>query len=164
MIKEKVFVNNDNKVRFVCPECGETVVMDVSEYKTINKAVIIEHWCECGSRRTMFLERRKFHRKQVNIPGTYTLKGEVAKRPMTVKDLSRAGLRFESGEKRDLKIGDRLTAEFRLNNIMIKKEICVKMISGHEIGSEYCSRDSESVIDRAYDMAITHYILYARLI
>jgi len=156
---KKVFINNDNMATFVCPKCKKQTTADVSEYKDINKAVRIQHKCSCGHSQTVLLERRKFYRKNVNISGTYVLPQEGIRRPMTIKDLSRSGLKLElTGER--VKVGDRLSVVFNLDNpqkTLIKKEVIVKTASGCIIGTEFCSRDPNNAIDKAYDTAIGFY-------
>ncbi|WP_207678232.1 PilZ domain-containing protein [Desulfonema magnum] len=139
--------------------------MDVSKYKDINKAVAIEHFCKCGHYSKVLLERRKFQRSQINIPGIYTLNegNKKIRGAMTVKDLSRAGLKFELDVERDIRAGDRMFAEFHLTDVIVKKEVFIRKISGRTVGSEFCSRDTESETDRTYDRAITRYILHTEL-
>jgi hypothetical protein len=154
MTKQRVFINNDNMALFICSNCERTIVMDVAKHKDIDRAVVIEHKCECGHYSRVLLERRKFSRGEVNISGKYALTGEDNKKTMTVKDLSRAGLKFEIHEETDIKIGDRLTAEFYLNNTLVKKDVFVRKIFGRNIGAEFCSRDPENPADRAIALCI----------
>lgn len=162
----KVFINNNNMASFVCPHCQKTVTMDVSKYKDINRAVKIEGQCVCGYSHTVLLERRKHYRKDVTIPGEYRFGRKRGM--MTVMDLSRSGLKIETDESGTFRAGDKLIVRFRLedvNRTLIEKEVVVRTISdGNILGSEFCSRDSRKPIDKAYDMAIAHYILQAQLL
>jgi hypothetical protein len=160
MPEQKVFINNDNMATFVCPKCKKATTADVHEYKDINKAVRIQHTCACGHSHTVLLERRQFYRKYVSIPGFYTIDGEDVKRPMTVKDLSRSGLKLKIEEEANLKIGDKLNVEFQLDNpqkTLIKKEVRVKTVMGLNVGTAFLSRDPKNPIDKAYDVAIGFY-------
>ncbi|QTA87961.1 PilZ domain-containing protein [Desulfonema magnum] len=155
---KKVFINNDNLATFVCPECNKATTADVSDQMQVNKVVKIQHTCACGYSQTVLLERRKYYRKYVNIPGEYFLNQK--KMPMTVRDLSRSGLKFELTEERRLKVGDKLVVQFVLDNpqhTRIQKEVIIKKISGLYIGTEFCSRDPNNPIDKAYDVAIGFY-------
>lgn len=157
---KKVFINNDNMATFVCPKCKKQTTADVSEYKDINKAVRIQHTCSCGYSQTVLLERRKFYRKDVNIKGIYTLPQERGRKPMTVMDLSRSGLKLELNGEGEVKAGDRITVEFKLDNpqkTLIKKDVIVKTAFGRMAGTEFCSRDPNNAIDKAYDIAIGFY-------
>jgi len=158
--EQKVFINNDNMATFVCPKCKKSTTADVSEYREINKAVRIQHTCSCGHSHTVLLERRKFFRKDVNIRGEYLLHGETVKKSMTVQDISRSGLKIEMHQKEKLRPGDKLLVEFYLDNhqrTFIQKEVYVKTLSGLCAGTEFCSRDPNNPIDKAYDMAIGYY-------
>jgi hypothetical protein len=160
MTEQKVFINNDNMATFVCPKCNKTATVGVSEYKEIDKAVRVQHTCACGHSHTVLLERRQFYRKDVNIPGEYFLPDENVKKAMTVKDLSRSGLKFETATEAELKVGDKLFVEFSLHNepqTMIQKEVTVKTVSGCHIGTAFCSRDFKNATDKAYDIAIGFY-------
>ncbi|MCP4348857.1 MAG: PilZ domain-containing protein [Desulfobacterales bacterium] len=161
MTVKRVLVDNNNMATFVCPECKFSKDADVSKY--IGKAVSKKHLYKCkkcGHAFAVLLERRKYIRMDVNIPGSYVLDEEVVKRPMTVVDLSRSGVKIELEEEVTLKPGDRLFVKFRLDNkqkTMIKKEVIVRSVSGLKIGTEFCSRDPKNPVDRAYDVAIGYY-------
>lgn len=86
-----------------------------------------------------------------------------------VKDLSRSGLGFESKVKNELRIGDKLLVEFRLNDknkTLIIKEVVIRAMPGVHVGTEFTAnpRKPKTRLDKAYDMAIAHYILHAELI
>ncbi len=161
MTVRRVLVASDNMATFVCPVCKFSKAADVSKY--IGKAVSIKHLYKCkrcGHAYAVLLERRKYIRLNVNIPGTYVLEKEIVKRPMTVLDLSRSGLRIELEEDVEVKTGDKLFVSFRLDNkqrTMIKKEVIAKSLSGRKIGTEFSSRDPKNPVDRAYDVAIGYY-------
>lgn len=79
---------------------------------------------------------------------------------MTVRDLSRSGLKLELEKEGELKVGDKLVVEFKLDNpqkTAIKKEVLVKTTFGNYVGTEFCSRDPNNPIDKAYDIAIGFY-------
>jgi hypothetical protein len=168
---EKVFITAENKAAFICPKCKVSITKDVSKYKDIKKAVRLKSKCDdCGHSYIVLLERRKHYRKDVNIPGLYISEKEKVKKAMTVKDLSRSGLKFELTDGNSVKIGDRLIVRFRLddmNRTLIEKEVIVRTMRGQNmIGTEFCSTDPrrpKTLTDKAYDMAIAHYILQATI-
>lgn len=146
-ITTKVFLTDDDIATFICPKCGRTKNQDVSKYKQITKAVRIKCKCPCGHSHIVILERRKFKRRKTRIPGEY-IWGKLKKRDkMIIKDLSCIGLRFEQIEVRDIKVGDTLTVEFKLDetddSTLIKKEVIVKNVSGRDIGAAFSSLDPE---------------------
>ncbi len=157
---KKVFIGPDNQATFVCPECGKTKTIDASQYKNIKKTVRLKRKCACGHSYIALLERRKFYRKEVRLPGFYIRESDPDKRPMTVRDLSRSGLKIEVPELGNLQLGDKLSVEFRLDNVhktQIKKEVEIKTIKDLELGTEFTSRELKNPFDKAYDMAIGFY-------
>lgn len=144
---EKVFITDDNRATFVCPNCEKTKTVDISQYKSLNRAIRIKLKCSCGHSHTVFLERRKHYRKETNFPGKYTqiISGEgKSSGMMTVKDLSRSGLKIKLNVRSNLKVGDRLMVFFHLddrNNSLIRKEAVIRNINDSFIGVQFCQAD-----------------------
>lgn len=142
MTEKKVFINSENMATFVCPECQKTIIKDVAKYKDINRAVRVKCRCSCGHHYSVLLERRRFYRKEANLPGVVIFGPKNARGPMIVKDLSRSGLKFELRLRENLKVGDKLFVEFKLDNkqnSVIKKEVVIKSVAGFKVGAEFCS-------------------------
>ena len=160
LLTNKVFINKDNKAVLVCPQCGKEKIVDASQYKQIGSTVRLRRRCSCGYTYIAHLERRKFYRKNVNIPGKYRHEKDTVKYEIIIMDLSRSGLKFETNEAHTIEIGDKLFMEFQLDNkqhTLIKKDVFVRIIRGNEIGTEFCSRNLKNPYDKAYDMAIGFY-------
>jgi hypothetical protein len=157
---KKVFINNENRATFVCPACNKATTADVGDQKDAETAVKIQHKCACGHSHTVLLERRQFYRKDVDIPGVYIVDG--LKKTMTVKDISRHGLKFYSeSDEQGVKVGDGLYLEFRLDNgenLLIKKEGIVKKASAQGVRVEFYPQSPDSDIEQSYDKAIVSYI------
>jgi len=167
MSEQRVFVNNDNVATFACPKCEKKITMDFSPYMNVSEILMMECRCRCGHSNTVVVERRKFQRREVHIPGIYAVRKGNIKGRMTVKDLSRGGLKFELETKKNVKVGDKLFVKFSLDDpkkTLIKKDVFIRSIFGLSIGSEFCSRDPRNAVDKAYDLAITRYVLHARLV
>ncbi|MCP4109153.1 MAG: PilZ domain-containing protein, partial [Desulfobacteraceae bacterium] len=131
-----------NIATFVCPECQKTILKDVSKYKHINKAVRVKCRCSCGHHYSVLLERRKFYRKEANLPGVFIHGPKKFRSPMTVKDLSRRGLKFQLKAGQNFQVGEKLFVEFKLDDrqqSLVKKEIVVKSMIGSSVGAEFCS-------------------------
>jgi hypothetical protein len=100
------------------------------------------------------LERRKYYRKATKLPGIFIPEKKLKEFPMTVTNLSRSGLEFKSYENKNLKVGDRLKAEFRLDDksrSLMCKEVIVKKIEGTIVGAEFCVMDE-------YDKVLGFYL------
>ncbi|HHC25041.1 MAG TPA: PilZ domain-containing protein [Desulfobacterales bacterium] len=167
MSEQKIFINNDNAITFECLKCKKKIAMDFSKYTDMDEILMLEYRCKCGYSASVLVERRKFHRKEVSLSGKYILCRGKIKGSMTLKDLSRGGLKFELEAERDMKIGDKVFVVFRLDdglNTLIKKDVFIRSVSNLNIGAEFCMRNPRSPVDAIYDRAITHYILNAQLL
>lgn len=141
MTVQRVFMTGDNMAAFGCPKCQKIRNRDVSQYKGIDRAVRMKCKCPCGCAYSVLLERRAFYRKETHLPGVY-FRSKDYRKPMTVKDLSINGLKFEVRGKHDLTAGDRLFVEFPLDDeqrTLIRKPAIVKKIAGAIIGAEFYS-------------------------
>jgi len=152
---EKVFVTESNMAVFECPQCKKGKSVDVSRYRNIRQVVRIKVKCPCGHTYRVVLERRKNFRKDVNFPGSYTHvlpDYREDKGGITVKDLSRSGIKIKLNVEKDFKIGDILLVEFQLNDkqrSLIKKNAVIKKISDSDLGLEFKSIDSYDPSDKA---------------
>ena len=152
---ETVFVTESNMAVFECPQCNKGKSVDVSRYKDIRQAVRIKVKCPCGHTYRVVLERRKHFRKDVNFPGSYTHvlpDYREDKGGITVKDLSRSGIKIKLNVEKEFKIGDILSVEFQLDDKQrshIKKDAVIKKISGPYVGLEFNSIDSSNPSDKA---------------
>jgi hypothetical protein len=151
---KKVFINEGNMATFVCPKCKALKSANVAKYKQLNSEVKLKIKCLCGNSYSATLERRIQYRKQTELPGEfiYSLGGKVRKGTLTVKDISRDGLRVKVNIMPKFEVGTRFTVEFRLDDkrdTVISKDVVVKSISGHFIGAEFCSVDPCDPVDKA---------------
>ena len=151
---DNVFIYKDNKAIVICPKCEKSKTIDVSEDIGSKYLVRLQHKCSCGYLYIVLLERRKRHRKIVNLPGTFIYsvsKEQVDKGLMTIQDITRAGLCFklDANTKQKFNIGDKFLLEFHLDDksgSLIKKEAIIRNIRGPSIGVEFSSVD---LYDRA---------------
>jgi transcription elongation factor Elf1 len=136
----RVFISDNNKATFQCPECGTGKTVDVSRYKDTEAAVRVKCRCRCGHKYTAILERRKYYRKDTDLPGTYRFKNKGGKMLMTVINISRTGLQLKINDDPEIKSGDNLRLEFRLNDSnhsLIEIDVVVHAIRGKNIGCEF---------------------------
>jgi len=151
---DNVFIYKDNKAIVICPKCEKSKTIDVSEDIGSKYLVRLQPKCSCGYLYIVLLERRKRHRKIVNLPGTFIYsvsKEQVDKGLMTIQDITRAGLCFklDANTKQKFNIGDKFLLEFHLDDksgSLIKKEAIIRNIRGPFIGVEFSSVD---LYDRA---------------
>ncbi|WP_207678592.1 PilZ domain-containing protein [Desulfonema magnum] len=134
-------------------------MLNILWFENTSEVVRITNRCKCGHSQTFLLERRRFHRKKVNLPGCYTLGKKNLKKLMVVKDLSRGGLRLKVEKEGELKIGDMLFVAFQLDDehrSLIKKKAVIRNISGCYIGAEFCSEN----FGEAFDKIISYYTFH----
>ena len=141
----KVFVDSENKANFVCPSCTKSRTVDVTKFLDVKANAKLKAKCPCGHSYSVFLERRKFYRKETKLPGVFRPDKNGKEYPMTVTNISRSGLRFMSSEIRNLEADDRILVEFRLDDnakSIIKKKATVRKIGGSYVGAEFCFLDN----------------------
>jgi len=152
---QKVFITDQDKATIICPECNLSTTTDASQYKKINKEVRLKINCTCGHSYSIFLERRKQFRRETNLPGKYILRSSSRtekKGILTVRNISRSGLKLEIKIMPSIKIGSSISVEFNLddkNETLIKKDVIVKMIIEPVLGTEFSSFDPSDPGDKA---------------
>jgi predicted RNA-binding Zn-ribbon protein involved in translation (DUF1610 family) len=161
-IDNKIFIDKDNRATFVCPKCGDTAVVDVSHLRDVRKTVRLKRNCPCGHTHTALLERRRYIRKNVNLAGVFILPGDAVRHSMTVRDLSRTGMKIIVKETGIIAKNDRLTVEFHLDNLhktFIRKEGIARNLfeEGRIVGLKFHTPNPDNPIDKVYDRAIAHY-------
>ncbi len=155
----RTFITKDDKATFKCPKCNKVQLKDVSQFKDVNRAVIkVKVKCPCGNIYKMLLERRREVRKQVNFVGNYTAieKDMDIQGRMTIVDMSRSGLRFQTHLPQQFEIGEEVQLEFQLDDqqqSLIKRKVVVRSQHGNSVGASFRSTDH-------YDKLGT-YLLYS---
>jgi len=139
----KLYVNVEDHASITCPKCNDVKVANVKRYHGSRKPLKIQ--CRCGWIFHGILETRKFYRKYVKFPGSYTKAGSRNDGLMVVENLSMSGIGFRTRVQQPIQAGDILTAKFGLDNkprTEIAKDIVVKIairqITGSLIGAEFC--------------------------
>ncbi len=150
MVEKKVFMDSRNRATFVCPKCEKASIMDVSQYRDIDKAVKVRCRCVCGHNYMVLLERRMYYRKETDLPGTYIRPSDGKSREMTVKNLSRTGLNLEGATADDLPMGETIHLRFELTDgSTIERDGVVRTVSGSRIGVEFVTPLDLSPLDVA---------------
>jgi len=167
---KSIYINSENKATIVCPGCGRSKTIDASKFMKIDGPVKIKYKFKCDycarklkktktpenddkprHTRIVVLERRKFYRKKVDLPGIF-IDSHGKKEIIVIIDLSRSGLKFKLKSPWPLNIDDKITIQLYLNNsqkTFIEKETFVKKIDGLMISVEFSSIRSFSETDKA---------------
>ncbi len=138
----KIFVNVENLALFKCPECGLERTEDMTAYQHLGKTIKTKCTCKCGHIFfvTVIMEKRKYYRKETNLPGQFSTLDNQISGLMTVKNVSLSGLRFKLNENKKLKVGDKVNVEFTLDDTprsVIQKEAEIKSIKDLSIDAEF---------------------------
>jgi hypothetical protein len=151
---QSVFFKDEYKAVFTCPECTKSKTVDVSKVLFKTNKISLKVKCPCGHIFPVIIERRKFYRKETNLSGVFMLENNSKELPMTVTNISRSGMQFKSSKNENLKLGDQVLVQFRLDDkprSLIKKKGILRRIDGMIIGIEF------SVIDE-YDKVLGFYL------
>ena len=139
---KRISITESKEATFICPECEQLKTVDVSKFVYSNRKIKINCKCSCGYKWTSVLERRKYLRKMVNLPGicAFTRGDRVFQGRLKVMDLSIGGMRFKLGIDRKPLVGDSLNLEFHLddkNRTLVKTSAKVRSVKGEYIGTKF---------------------------
>jgi hypothetical protein len=142
LMMEKVYITSKQMATFICPKCQNSKTVDVSQYASLDKIVKVNVKCPCGYAYTSILEKRKKHRRETNLHGSYIriVNGKAAGGGlMTVRDLSITGMKLQINEDHGCVAGDVIKVEFHLDDTqrsLIRKKVIIRNINGKEFGTE----------------------------
>ena len=134
----KFYVNDTNQTTIVCPKCGFAKTIDTTKYKDTQKRVKAK--CKCGEVFKFELEFRKHYRKDVRLPGEYTIQQSGEKGEIMVKDLSLSGIQFTSFRPHKILTEDTLELKFYLDNPArseIRRSAKVMWVGDRDVGAQY---------------------------
>jgi hypothetical protein len=140
---QKVFLSEKNTAKLICIACNRSYEADMSAYLNYPNTAKIKAKCKCGHTWSVVLEKRRYFRKRVKLAGTYKyhITGKtISEGMMTVLDLSRKGLRMKIHGQHNLKDGDWVEVEFRLDNSirsLVNRIVNIKNISGEYVGASF---------------------------
>lgn len=141
-MRERVFINSQNIATFICPKCKKSRNADVSKLSRLNSAININCKCKCGHTFLTTLERRRFFRKDIELPGMFYLGKDNLKLSVTITDISRSGLKIRLNTSHTFEPGDELLIEFILDDpekSKISKKIIIRSVKGIDLGVEFKS-------------------------
>lgn len=146
---QKVFITSNDTATFVCPQCGNTSIVNVAKYANISKKVSVNCNCNCGHQFKVTLEKRRQYRKETDIPGTYYYRmknGEMDKGIMRVVDISSNGLKLKLNVERKFKGGEQLRVEFHLDDkrrTFMEKNVIVRNVHKNLVGTSFTSNEGD---------------------
>ena len=109
-----IYADETNQVSIICPKCQLEQNIDTTKFKHTPKK--LEGKCQCGEPYEYTIEFRNSYRKDVNIPGNYTILGRGEKEDLIIRELSLTGLQFETLKPHYISEDDALEVTFKLDN------------------------------------------------
>ncbi len=148
-MNQKVFITSNNTATFVCPQCGNTSVVNVAKYAAVDKRVTVHCKCICSHNFKVSLEKRRQYRKGTDLPGEYAYlmpNGDMDKGIMRVVDISSSGLKLKLNVERKFKGGEKLRVEFHLDDkrrTFIEKEVIVRNAHKNLVGTSFALNEGD---------------------
>ena len=134
----KFYVNDTHQTTIVCPKCGFTKMIDTTNYKETPKRLKAN--CKCGEVFKFTLEFRKHYRKDVRMPGEYTIRQSGEKGEIIVQNLSLGGIQFTSIRPHQILADDTIELKFILDNparTEIRRSAKVMWVRDRDVGAQY---------------------------
>ena len=135
----KSYILPDDRVSIVCPNCGFSKLIPISELPTNHSMVKIG--CNCNHSFTVQVETRKSFRKETALEGVFKLGGTPKVNLMvTVVNLSIGGVGLEVHKIHGLTVGDKGIIKFSLDDrkkTVMERQIVVRSISDNQIRCEF---------------------------
>ena len=146
-----IYADETNQVSIICPKCQLEQNIDTTKFKHTPKK--LEGKCQCGEPYEYTIEFRNSYRKDVNIPGNYTILGRGEKEDLIIRELSLTGLQFETLKPHYISEDDALEVTFKLDNHWrseIRKLVKVIWIKDLIIGVHFMETNSYENELRSY--------------
>ena len=140
---EKIYVDNSNQVKILCPKCGLEQTKNVFKFKDSHKR--LKATCKCGEVFRSTLDFRKNHRKNVQLAGEYLIQGKDEKGEIVVEDISMRGIRFSCLKPNHISRDDIVELKFNLNTpieMQINPTIVIKWTTDRNIGGLFLGPNS----------------------
>lgn len=140
MQKITAHVQNGNTAALICPTCS--TVKHIAVHRLRGNRHSLKIRCRCQEVFHVNLNFRKYHRKQISLPGTYAILkpagsgGGVSH----IRNISKGGLGFTVSGKNPLQQDQLIEVEFHLNDrqmTKVKKQALVRSVNGNFIGCQF---------------------------
>ena len=139
----KNVLTQDNETLIECPHCGFQKIIDIAKFFKRSKPENFVSKCKCGYSFSVVVERRKFERHYFDTYGSVLRERERGKPEsiaITVKDLSRSGVKFVTEKNEALEAGANIVITFEFNDnrkTSFIKEATVRNVKGKDVRAEF---------------------------
>jgi len=139
----KNVLTQDNETLIECPHCGFQKIIDIAKFFKRSKPKNFVSKCKCGYSFSVVVERRKFERHYFDTNGSVLRergRGKPESIAITVKDLSRSGVKFVTEKNKALEAGANIVITFEFNDnrkTSFIKEATVRNVNGKDVRAEF---------------------------
>jgi len=142
-----VYLDEKNEATFLCNNCGNVVIRDLSNVFPVQTAIRVKCKCKCGHLFRVLVDRRRNYRKMVKLLGMCLYvksSGHIKRRLITILDISSTGLQFSIYGRPEFRLRDKIIVQVRLDdreNTEIRGKGIVRRIRSNGVGIEFISND-----------------------
>jgi hypothetical protein len=133
------FYSDDvGQVTVLCPKCGFAKQIDATKFKITQKDLKAK--CKCGEVFKFTIEFRKHYRKNVSLPGEYSIRESAESGEIIIENLSLGGIQFATLRQHRISTNSIVMLKFTLNNparTEIHRSAKVMWIKGHIVGAQF---------------------------
>jgi hypothetical protein len=137
-----LWIDDNNQATIICQKCRFDINIDPTKFKNSQRSQSAK--CKCGEIIQFTIEYRRQYRKDVRLPGEYSIQGKEQKGEIIIRDLSLSGIRFESLRPHQISPDDTLEVVFILDNPSrkeIRKIVKVIWVDDRIVGVQYNERN-----------------------
>jgi PilZ domain len=137
-----LWIDDNYQATIICPKCRLDINIDPSKFKNAQRRQSAK--CKCGEIIQFTIEYRRQYRKDVRLPGAYSIQEKRQKGEIIIRDLSLSGIRFESLMPHQISPDDTLEVIFILDNPSrkeIRKLVKVIWVDDRIVGAQYNERN-----------------------
>jgi hypothetical protein len=131
-------LDKNGEGEITCPKCSKTKTITAALELILKATVNVK--CSCGHRFAVSLERRKFERTDVCLPGKiYAVGSSNAICDVTITSVSPNGLAFKTGSGANIDFDNILEIEMPLGDsgMVAREQLSIKHINRFYIGAEF---------------------------
>lgn len=131
-------LDKNGEGEIVCPKCSKTKTITAALALIVKATVNVK--CSCGHRFAISLERRKFERKDVCLPGKlYEVGSSNAICDVTITSVSPSGLAFKTDLCANIDLDSILEIEMPLGDsgMVAREQLSIKHVNRSCIGAEF---------------------------
>lgn len=139
----KIFPTAQDEVHILCPNCGRLETKKASDCRRSNRISTL-YECECGHGFQIFIEYRKYSRKEGRFWGSCKT-ADNRETEIKIINISRNGIGFIMTSPLEVSVGETLHVAFIFKDTrrsLVSKKIIVRRVEKDLIGAEF-----ETLID-----------------